>query len=147
MFLDPGGDGQHVGIENNILRRKADLLCQDAVGPLADFDFPFESIRLATVIESHYDHGRSIAADEFGLVFKLLLSFFEADGVDDAFALNAFQAGFDHRPFRTVYHDRHASDVRFRSDQIEEGGHRPLGIEHGLVHVDVDYLSAVYDLL
>ena len=31
-------------------------------------------------------------------------------------------------------------DVRLRSDEVQERGHGLLGIEHGLVHVDVNHL-------
>jgi hypothetical protein len=48
---------------------------------------------------------------------------------------------------RGVDHDRHAGDVRLRGDQVEEGDHRLDGVEHALVHVDVDDLRAVLDLL
>ena len=58
-----------------------------------------------------------------------------------------FKPGLDHRPFRAVDHDRHAGDVRFRSDQIQEMRHGLLGIEHSFVHVDVNDLRAVLDLL
>ena len=62
-------------------------------------------------------------------------------------ALHALQAGLDHFPLRRVDHDRHARDVRLRRDQIQEADHRRLRIEHRLVHVDVDDLRAVLDLL
>ena len=58
-----------------------------------------------------------------------------------------FRPGLDHRPFRAVDHDRHAGDVGLGGDQLEEGDHRRLGVEQALVHVDVDDLGAVLDLL
>jgi hypothetical protein len=39
------------------------------------------------------------------------------------------------------------SDVGLGRDEVEEGGHRLLGIEQALVHVDVDDLRAVLHLL
>ena len=62
-------------------------------------------------------------------------------------ALNAFQAGLDHFPVRAVDHDRHAGNVRLRRDVMQKRRHGLLGIEHGFVHVDVDDLRAVFDLL
>ncbi|MND47723.1 hypothetical protein D3C80_386240 [compost metagenome] len=78
---------------------------------------------------------------------ELLDAFFHADRVDDALALDAFEAGFDHFPFRGVDHDRYAGDVRFAGNQIEEGHHGLLRIEHPFVHVDVDHLGTGLDLL
>jgi hypothetical protein len=57
------------------------------------------------------------------------------------------QAGLDHAPLRAVDHDRHARDLGLAGDQVQEAHHRRLAVEHGLVHVDVDHLGAVLDLL
>lgn len=57
------------------------------------------------------------------------------------------EAGLDHFPFRGVDHDRYAGDVRLACDQVEEGHHGLLRVEHPFVHVDIDHLSAGFDLL
>ena len=57
------------------------------------------------------------------------------------------QAGLDHLPLRAVDHDRHARDLGLAGDQVQEAHHRRLAVEHRLVHVDVDDLGAVLDLL
>ena len=41
----------------------------------------------------------------------------------------------------------HLGDIRLGGDEIEEGRHGVLGIEQALVHVDVDHLGAVLDLV
>ena len=41
----------------------------------------------------------------------------------------------------------HAGDVRLGGEQVQEAGHGRLRVEHALVHVDVDDLGAVLDLL
>ena len=75
------------------------------------------------------------------------LAFFHRNRIDDAFALDAFQPGFDDFPFGRIEHDRHAGNVRFGGDQLQETIHRRNAVEHGIVHVDVDDLGAVFDLL
>jgi hypothetical protein len=55
--------------------------------------------------------------------------------------------GLDHLPLRAVDHDRHARDLGLGRDEVQEAHHRGLAVEHGLVHVDVDDLRAVLDLL
>ena len=61
--------------------------------------------------------------------------------------MNALQARFDYFPIRAVDHDRHARDVRLRRDVVQKSRHGLFGIEHALVHVDVDNLRTVFDLL
>jgi hypothetical protein len=78
---------------------------------------------------------------------ECFFAFFQRDRIDDRLALHAFQACLDHFPLRRVDHDRHARDVRFGGDQVQEAHHGRFRIEHGLVHVDVDDLRTVLDLL
>jgi hypothetical protein len=75
------------------------------------------------------------------------LALLHRDRVHDRLALQAFQPGLDHREFRGIHHDRDAGDVGLGRDQIEEGGHRLLGIEQALIHVHVDDLRAVLHLI
>ena len=72
------------------------------------------------------------------MVFEDFLAFFQADRIDHALALGAFQPGFDHRPFGGVDHQRHPGDVRLGGDQVEKGGHCLLGIEQAFIHIDVE---------
>ena len=147
VLLDAGGDGKDVGIEDDVFRRKAHFVDQHAVRPLADLDLAFESVGLALFIEGHHHGRRTIALDQPGLALELVQTLFHADGVDDALALDALQAGFDHLPFGAVHHDRHPRNVGLAGDQVEKTHHGGLAVEHGLVHVDVDHLRAVLHLL
>ena len=77
---------------------------------------------------------------------ECFFSFFQADGVDDGFPLQTFQAGGDNLPFGRVYHYRNPINVGLGDDEIQEVYHLFAGIEHGIVHVDVDDLCAGLDL-
>ena len=120
---------------------------EQLVGALADLDLALLRVGLADLVERHDHDGGAIVADLAGMVEELLLAFLHADRIDDRLARDAFEARLDHAPFRAVDHDRHAGDVGLGGDQLEEGGHRRLGVEQALVHVDVDDLGAVLDLL
>jgi hypothetical protein len=122
-------------------------LDQQIVGALAHRDAPLKRIRLAAFVKGHHHHGRAVAADQLRLVQKLFLAFLERNGIDDALALQAFQAGFDDLPFRRVHHHRHLADVRFGRDEVEKARHRGDAVNHSLVHADVNDLRAVLDLL
>ena len=76
-----------------------------------------------------------------------VFALFQRNRIDDRLALHAFQSGFDHREFRGIDHHRNAGDVRLGRDQIEKRRHRLFGIEQAFVHVDVDDLRAVFDLI
>ena len=77
---------------------------------------------------------------------ECFFSFFQADGVDDGFPLQTFQAGGDNLPFGRVYHYRNPINIGLEDDEIQEVYHLFAGIEHSIVHVDVDDLCAGLDL-
>ena len=147
VLFDTGGDRENVRIENNVFRREADFVDQDVVAALANFGLALVSIGLAFLVEGHHDGGRAVAAYQPRVLLECLDAFLHRDRVDDRLALHAFQARFDHFPFRGVDHDGHACDIGFGRDQIQKAHHRRFRIEHGLVHVDIDHLRAVLDLL
>ena len=147
MLFQAGGDGEDVGIENNVFRREADSVHQDVIGALADFQLAFAGIGLADLIERHHHHGGAEAQAFAGALDELRLAFLHADGIDDRLALAAFQPRLDHRPFGTVDHQRHFGNVRLARDHVDIAGHRRFGIDQPLVHVDVDDLGAVLHLL
>ena len=58
-----------------------------------------------------------------------------------------FRPASDDRPLRAVDHERDARDLRLGGDVVQEVGHRPLGVEHAFVHVDVDQVRAAAHLI
>ena len=147
VFLDAGGDGKDVGVEDDVLGREADLVNEDLVGARADLGLAGKGVGLALLVKSHHHGGRAVAADQVGLAAELGLALLHRDRVDDALALNAAQPGLDHAPLGAVDHDRHACDLRLAGNQVQKAHHRRLAVQHGLVHVDVDHLRAVLHLL
>ena len=126
---------------------KPTLARQQVVGALADLDLALERVGLALLVEGHHDRRGAVAAHELRLAQELGLAFLQRDRVDDGLALHALEARLDHVPLRRVDHHRHARDVGLGGDQVQELHHRRLRVEHRLVHVDVDDLRAVRDLL
>ena len=121
--------------------------CQQAVGTLADGHAPLDRIGLPLLVEGHDHRRRAIAAHLARVVEKNLLPLLQADGVDDALALQALESRLEHAPLGGIEHHRHPRDVGLRGDEVEEAHHRRFGVEHALVHVDVDHLRAARDLL
>ena len=101
---------------------------------------------LTLFVERHDDDGRSVPFDFLGLLEKVFFAFFQRDGIDDAFALRAFQARFDHGKIRRVNAQRHTSNVGLRREQIDELGHHGDTVDHTFVHVQVEHLRARFHL-
>ena len=90
---------------------------------MANLGLAREGVGLALLVEGHDDHRRAVATGQLGLFEELGLAFLHRDGIDDALALDALEAGFDHFPLRRVDHDRHARNVRLGGDQLEKAIH------------------------
>ena len=147
MFLNASGDSENIRIENYVRRIEANLVNQNLVRALADSHFALDRVRLPVLIECHDDDGGAVGAHELCLLDKCLFAFFEADRINNRLALDALQPGFDDRPFRGIDHEGQARDVGLSRDQVEESHHRLLGVEHPLIHIHIDDLRAVVDLV
>ena len=77
VFLHAGADGQHVGVENDVLRRESDLLREQIVSPPADLSATGEGLGLAAFVERHHNDRRAIATDEPGLLKELRFAFLQ----------------------------------------------------------------------
>ena len=111
VLLHAGGDGEDVGIEDDVFGREADLVDQDPVGALADADLVLVGRGLALLVEGHHHHGRAVLQHGRGVLAELLFAFLQRDRVDDALALQALQPGLDDLPLRGVHHERHLGDL------------------------------------
>ena len=145
VFGNARRHGQHVGVENNVFRRKS-VVGQQFVGSRRHFRLSFEGVGLSPLVEEHHHGGRTEAVNLPGPAQELRFALFERDGVDDGFALRHFEPGREHLPFRRVDHHRHAGDLGFRGHQVEERAHRRGAVDQPVVHADVDDLRPGVDL-
>ena len=147
VFLDSRGNGENIRIENDIGRIEADLVHENVVGSPADLYLALGRIRLPGLVERHDDDSGTVIADQACLPDEYFFAFLQTDRVDDTLALHAPEPCFDHGPPGGIDHYRHASDVGLGCDQVQVGDHCALGVEHAFVHVDVNELGAILDLL
>ncbi len=147
VLFDPGRHGKDIRVKDNVFRWEANLFGQNFVRAAADLNFALAGVSLTDLIEGHHHHGGTVAAHQLRVMNKWFDTLFHGDGVNDALALNALQAFLDHFPFRGVDHNRHAGNVRLPGDEIKETHHRRFGVEHPLIHVDINNLRAALNLL
>ena len=147
VFLDTGGDGEDIRVEDDVFGRKPDLVDQQFIGAPANRHSLFGGLRLARLVEGHHHHGGAEAAYLPGLAQKRVLALLEADGVDHALALQAFQACKHHAPPGRIHHHGYPRDVGLRGHEVEKPAHRGFAVQHAFIHVDVDQLGAALHLL
>ena len=114
---------------------------------LADSYFSIPGDRLPLLIKRHDDDGRAIAPAQACLLEELFHSLLEANRVDNRLALHALEPGLDDLPFGAVDHDRHLDDVGLGGQEVEEARHGLLAVEQIGIHVNVENVSAAFDLL
>ena len=147
MLVHAGGDGEDVGVEDDVFRRKADLVDEDAVGALADADLLREGGGLAILVKRHDDDGSTVLEDRGGVAAEGVLALLEGDGVDDALALEAFESGFNDLPFGRVDHEGNLGHLGLGGEKLKVAGHSGDAVDHALVHADVDDVGTVFNLL
>ena len=147
VLLNACADGEDVRIENDVLRREADFIHQNAIRAFANANFVRARRRLALLIERHHDDRRAIFKNLACVIAKLRFAFLHRNGIHDAFALKTFQAGLDDFPLGRVHHERNFGDFRFAAEQQQEARHRSDAINHPFVHADVYDVRAVLHLL
>ena len=78
VLFHASGDGENVGVEDNIAGLKADSLGEDGVCTLTDTHLVLDVCRLSRLIKGHYDDGCSVAPADLRLLDKALFPFFKA---------------------------------------------------------------------
>ncbi len=146
VFRDAGADRQDVDVEDDFPALVAGLLREQPEGALADLDLALVGRGLALLVESHHDHRRAQAADFAGFLQEDVGTFLEGNGVDDAAPLGILEAREDRLPVGGVDHQRGLGDGRVAGDVARELLHLDGGVEHRVVHIDVDHRGAAFDL-
>ena len=123
------------------------MLRQDVVSAARNRGLALERVGLAPLVKPHHHDGCAVAAHDAGLANELRLAFLEGDRIHHRLALQTFEPGYQHRELRGVDHHRHTRDVRLSHQQVEKRHHSGLRVEQAFVHVDVDDLGTVLDLI
>ena len=147
VLIDPGCDGEDVRIEDDVLGVESDPVHEQAIGAGADAHLLRLGGCLTLLVEGHDDHGGTVALGQPCTLEKSLLPVLEADGVEDTLALEALHSLLKDRPLGAVDHDRHAADLRIGGQEVQEGLHHRLAVEHPLVDVHIQDIGTALHLL
>ena len=147
VLFDAGGDGEDVGVEDDVFGREANFIDEDVVGAFTDTALVFVGRGLTLFIEGHDDDGGSVVEDVAGVFSEGFFAFFKRDGVNDSFALEVLESFGDDLPFGGVDHDGDGLDIGLGLDEVEETGHHGDAVDESIVEADVDDVGAVGDLL
>ena len=147
VLFNAGGYCKAIGVKDNIFSREANIIDQHVVTALAYLLAALNVIGLTIFIKGHHHNRSTVLFTQLGFFDKLRFAFFKANGIDHRLTLNTFQASFNHFPFRGVDHNRHARNIGLARNQIQKLNHGRQRLEHAFVHVDIDNLRAVNDLL
>ena len=147
MLFNACGYRKNIRVKNNILWRETNFINQYAVRARANFKFSIRGVSLTLLIKSHDNNGCSIPQTQFRMLNKLILSLFERNRIHDCLTLNTFQTSLDYRPFRTINHYRHTSNIWLGCRKVQESGHSRFTVEHAFVHIHINNLSAILNLL
>ncbi len=91
VLFKPGAHGENVRVQDDVLGPHAGRVHQKAVGAFAYRGLAREAVRLALFVESHHHHGGAQARRGHRAIQEHILAFLQADGVQDALALQALQ--------------------------------------------------------
>mmetsp|Transcript_12507 Transcript_12507/g.14059 ORF Transcript_12507/g.14059 Transcript_12507/m.14059 type:complete len:243 (+) Transcript_12507:2076-2804(+) len=147
VLLNASADREHVGVEDDVPGREAHLVNQDVVSPGADANLVGLVSSLSIFVEGHDHHSGAVPLNDLGLPNELFLAALQTDAVHSALALHLLQTRLDDVKLRRVDHDGHFANPWLGHDEPKELDHRRLAVEEAVVHVDIDNLGAVINLL
>ncbi len=148
VLLHAGGDGEDVGVEDDVFGREADLVDEDAVGALADADLLVVGGGLALLVEGHDDDGGAVLEDRARRCARNLSSPSLSEmELTMPLPCRHLEAGLDDLPLGGVDHEGDFGDLGLAGEELQVAGHGGDAVDHALVHADVDDVGAVFDLL
>ena len=147
VLLHARSNGEDIGIENDVFRRKLDLIDQDPVGALAKADLVFIICGLTLFVEGHHHRRGAVFQDSCRVLAEFVFPFLQRNRIYDALTLQALQACLNDLPLRGVHHNGDFGDFGLARQHLQEARHRGDAINHALVHADVEHVRAVLNLL
>ena len=147
VFFHARADRKNVRVKDDVLRVEAKLFDQELVSAAANAHLLSFSRRLPFLVERHHDDGGAVTLHDLRVMQELFLTTLEGDRVHDALALAALQASLDDVELGRVNHERNLGGVRLGNEQVHKARHGSFAVDQAVVHVDVNDVRTVLDLL
>mmetsp|Transcript_7433 Transcript_7433/g.12935 ORF Transcript_7433/g.12935 Transcript_7433/m.12935 type:complete len:281 (+) Transcript_7433:994-1836(+) len=148
MLLHARTNGEDIGIEDDVFWWEVYFgTDQNIIRALANPHLFFLSGCLTLLIEGHDHYCSTMLAYDGGMFNELLLAHLQGNGVDDRFALAPFQASLNNLKLRRINHERTLGNIWLGHSNLDELLHCFHAIEHPIVHIDVNNMSTVLNLL
>ena len=77
MLFDAGGDGEDVGVDDEVFRGEPEFVDQNAVGATRDLDAALDGVGLALFVEGHDHDCGPVAPNLAGLGAEFVFAFLE----------------------------------------------------------------------
>ncbi len=129
------------------MRIEIQFIDENSISARTDFNATLGCVRLTFFVERHNDCASAVTLNQLCVFTKNRFALFQTNRVNNRFALNALQTSFDDFPFRRIDHNWNATNIWFRRDQIQKTDHCFFRIDQAFVHIDVDDVCAIFDLL
>mmetsp|Transcript_39761 Transcript_39761/g.119534 ORF Transcript_39761/g.119534 Transcript_39761/m.119534 type:complete len:219 (-) Transcript_39761:1570-2226(-) len=137
---------KHIGIKDDILRRKAHFIHQHVIRTLANSDLLILLSSLTIFIEGHHNHSSSMLLQQSRLLLEQLLANFQGDGVHDRLALAPLQSCHHNLKLRSIQHERHLAYLRLCHSNLHKLLHCCQPIQHTIIHVDINNMGTILHL-
>src|SRR5436190_12623292 len=95
MFLDPGGYGKNVRIEDHVRFIETDVFREYFMRALRNTDLVLDRGCLFLFVERHHNDRGTVTPNELGTPPELFLAFLQRNRINDSFSLHAPESRFN----------------------------------------------------
>mmetsp|Transcript_21059 Transcript_21059/g.36217 ORF Transcript_21059/g.36217 Transcript_21059/m.36217 type:complete len:249 (+) Transcript_21059:2167-2913(+) len=147
MLLHSRSNCQHVGVKDDVLRRETNFIHQDVIRALADSDFLIFRGCLAFLVEGHHNHCTTMLPQQGGLLLEELLPNLQGDGVHNALSLAPLQTSKHNLKLRRIKHEGDLGHLWLCHRNLHKLLHRSKTIQHAIIHIDINHMRSILNLL